>query len=371
MKKQLLIGKIGNDKVILDIEIKDKPITSGAITMALTPVTGSTYKTLSISGSIGNHSYGQIYDSINPSDFDELYMNREQFIHLLAIWKVCHLNDLNAGTLLQTEYINHWTDQMGNRYDYTKACAMLKQHHLLIDHETNPELTVGYSYGSLWLVNPLPDDVIQFISNLQSTPPDQIRSPILDYLLEHNFKWNIRLTDSNPHMQSNQQMDHWKVTFIDAGDSRMETYFSTGIGHRLFPKDRYASNVHLSMMVAKWMNDTIKTLGISPDKNKRVQLKELGFSIPTVSAFNQSNEYCNGIPVPPMPDQVIECIVSDHISIDGYHKWDDWATDLGFDLNSKSDRKNAKRGYENTIDQSEQAQMFFQSHWSELIEMGY
>ena len=110
MKKELLIGKIGNDKVKLEISIKDKPITSGAITMILTPIVGSTYKTLSISGSIGNHQFGQIYDSIEPHMLDELYMDRDQYIHLLAIWQTYHLNDMNAGTLLQTQLIDPPSD---------------------------------------------------------------------------------------------------------------------------------------------------------------------------------------------------------------------------------------------------------------------
>ena len=71
---------------------------------------------------------------ISPSEFDELYIDRDQFIHLLAIWKTCHLNDMNAGSLLQMEYVNFWRDQVKsfNGWDYDQARAMLKQHHLLI-----------------------------------------------------------------------------------------------------------------------------------------------------------------------------------------------------------------------------------------------
>jgi hypothetical protein len=382
MKKELLIGKIGNDKVILEVELKNKKASSSsAITTALTPA-GSNYITLSICGSIGNHSSGQIHDSINPSDFDELYIDQEQLIHLLAIWKTCHLNDMNAGSLLQMKYVNFWRDQIKsfNGWDYDQAMAMLKQHHLLIDNETNPELTVGYRYGTLWLIDLLPQSVIDFIQNLQLTPPDKIRSAIMDYLIDNEYHWKIGLTSNNPNMQIDQPMDHWKVELINQYDDCFKTYFSTGIGHRLMLKDPDADNqFKVNRLLTNWKNKTIKMMGFQPKKMSGGQstddyktVQELGFYPPPIGPINRgTNKPFKGVRVPPMPDQVIECICSDCQLTEGYHSWEDWATDLGFDLNSKTDRSKARRSFETIIDQSEQAQEFFGSDWNELIERTY
>ena len=317
MKKQILIGKQGNHKVIVEVELKNKPITSGsAITSLLTPIVGNTYKQLSITGSIGNHSFGQIYDSITPEQLDELYVDRKWLIKLIAIWKVMHLNDMNAGSFLQQQYIHFYYDQVkpNDSFDHKQVCSMLKQHHLLIDNETNPDLNVGYEYGTLWLINPLPDSIEDFFNSLQSTPADQIQSAIMDYLLDHKYKWNIKRTDSNPNMfdPSGIQMDHWKVQLI-YDNRKFNTFFSTGLGHR----------------------------------NKRNR------------------------PVPPKPDEVIECILSDWLSIENYGSWDDWANDMGYDLEFKNNRQSAKIAYTTIQKQSDDAQCFFRSDWSELIELVY
>lgn len=378
MKKELLVGMIGNDKVILEIELKDKKASkASAITTALTPI-GSTFKTLSICGSIGNHCGGQIHDSINPSDFDELYMDQEQLIHLLAIWKTCHLNDMNAGSLLQMKYVDFWRDQVKsfNGYDYDQASAMLKQHHLLIDNETNPELSVGYRYGTLWLINALPVSVITFIQNLQVTPPDKTRSAIMDYLIENNFKWKIQSTDSNPNMQSETEMDHWKVKMIDDSGDTFQTYFSTGISHRLMTESQSSDVFKTGRLLTNWKNKTIRMMGFKPkqmssdqtiDDYKTVQ--DLGFFPPPIK--RDPRERFKGVRVPPMPDQVIECITTDWLSIENYNSWDDWAIDMGYDLENKNDRRKAKRTYHTVIDQSEDAQIFFSSHWNQLIERTY
>jgi hypothetical protein len=382
MKKELLIGKIGNDKVILEIELKDKPITQGsAITTALTPITEPTYKVLSITGSIGNNHCGQIYDSIDPSEFDELYIDRDQLIHLIAIWKSCHLNDMCAGSLKQMELIDFWRDQIKSTsgWDYNEVCAMLEQHGLLIDNETNPDLNVGYHYGTLWLVNLLPQSVIDFIQNLNPTPPTKTRSAILDYLIDNKYTWDIRLTSNNPNMQSDTEMDHWKVKLFNQFNDEFKVYFSTGIGHRLMSKDKWPNQFKTGRLLTNWKNKTIRMMGFKPkqtrgghvtDDYKTVQ--ELGFYPPPIGSVSKtSNIPFQGVRVPPIPDQVIECICSDWLSIENYHSWEDWGKDLGYDLNSKSDRQKARRTYENVIDQSDEAQEFFGSDWNELCNRSY
>lgn len=380
MKKELLIGMIGKDKVILEVELKNNN-GHGKITTALTPAPIE-YKTLSISGSIGNHSGGQIHDSINPSDFDELYMDRDELIHLLAIWKTCHLNDACAGSLKQMELINFWRDQIKTTsgWDYNEACTMLKQHDLLIDNETNPELKTGYKYGTLWLINILPDDVIEFISNLQSTPFSRTRSAIMDYLIDNKYTWDIRLTSNNPNTQSDDiEMDHWKVKLFNQHNEEFKVYFSTGIGHRLMSKDRYANQFKINNLLTNWKRKTVQMMGFKPKQMRSGQVtddyktvQELGFHPPPIGSVSQtSNMPFQGVRVPPMPDQVIECVCGDWLSIENYHSWEDWGNDLGYDFNSKSDRQKARRAYENSIDQSDEAQDFFGSDWNELCDRSY
>lgn len=375
MKKELLIGMIGNDKVILNVELKKRD-GHGKITVELTPAPNE-YLELSISGSIGNHCGGQIYDSINPSDFDELYIDQEQLIKLIAIWKSCHLNDMNAGSLKQMEVIDFWRDQVKSfeGYDYNQACHVLEQHGLLIDNETNPDLKTGYRYGTLWLVGILPQSVIDFIQNLSPTPPTKTRSPILDYLIENKFKWEIRSTDSNPNMKSDTEMDHWKVKLIDDSGDTFVTYFSTGIGHRLMPKDPHANQFAHSNLLMLWKRKTVQMMGYKFKQYQRGQsiddyrtVQDLGFYPPAIGY--DANYPSQGVRVPPMPDQVIECLCGDWLSIENYNTWDDWADDMGYDFNSKA-RRDAKRTYHTIIDQSEDAQVFFSRHWIELCNRSY
>jgi len=382
MKKEILIGKIGKDKVQLEIELKNNKQSINSITTLLTPCP-PTYKTLSITGSIGNHAFGQIYDQIYPADFDELYVDRDWLIKLLAIWKAAHLNDLNAGSELQMKYTDFYREHYlkHNRWAYDEISAMLKQHHLLIDNETNPNLSVGYKYGSLWLIRLLPDSVIEFFHQAPTTSPDQLRSPIMDYLLSHNYKWKICLVSNNPNMQSNQSMDHWQVTLIRETQENFITWFSTGFGHRLMlkdPMDIHDKPFSVNSLLTNWKNKTIRMLGHKPKQMKSNQsndeyktVQELGFIIPPIGHYNRSNKPFNGLPVPPMPDTVIETILSDWLSIENYNSWDDWAYDIGFDLKLKDQRRNAKRSYNAIIQQSEDAQCFFLSDWSQLIELVY
>jgi hypothetical protein len=72
-----------------------------------------------------------------------------------------------------------------------------------------------------------------------------------------------------------------------------------------------------------------------------------------------------------MPDQVIECLCSDWLGIENYHSWDDWAVDMGYDLDTKEDRLKAKTIYNQVQLQSDKAQMFFRNHWSELCDRSY
>ena len=76
---------------------------------------------------------------------------------LARIWDRWHLNDMRAGSPAQEA----WLRDNGRRgHDYSDTCARLAEAGL------NPDPTTGYRYGSAWLSEPLPDDVVAFIDAL-------------------------------------------------------------------------------------------------------------------------------------------------------------------------------------------------------------
>lgn len=72
------------------------------------------------------------------------------------IWNRWHLNDKRAGTPKQEAFIRQW--KLSNRYDYSAACDALAKVGLLYDN--------GYKYGSSWLKEELPIDVIEYLFSL-------------------------------------------------------------------------------------------------------------------------------------------------------------------------------------------------------------
>ena len=103
---------------------------------------------LSITGDIKKSrsliSCGQCQDSIE---------NAATFV---SLWNKFHLNCLNAGTLKQQEILASEDFKKGSNF-YTSACSFLELQNMLIDN--------GYKFGSEWLYMPLPDDILQQLTN--------------------------------------------------------------------------------------------------------------------------------------------------------------------------------------------------------------
>ena len=112
----------------------------------------STYYTFSASGNIFvKNEYdgsGQCLDEIL-----EYFPGNEQVKYIHSLWKQWHLNDLNAGTLLQQAALSSLKST-----DYADRCEHLKERDLYNDR--------GYEYGTAWLVKEIPADVIQDIQEL-------------------------------------------------------------------------------------------------------------------------------------------------------------------------------------------------------------
>ena len=109
-----------------------------------------------------NRGHDLIYD-IHPAP----NWNHAKIRQLFDIWHKWHLNDMQAGTPAQMEYLeDRRADYPGFPTDYyTWASEQLR----LV--ELNPDN--GYCYGSAWLTMAVPDDVIDWLRQL----PDTDRKP--------------------------------------------------------------------------------------------------------------------------------------------------------------------------------------------------
>ena len=86
-----------------------------------------------------------------------------------AIWERWHLNDMIAGTPEQEAFLRMLKDGGWKYESYDVACLKLKDNDLLVvTHEGE-----DYKYGSKWLFEEVPADVIKFLSEL----PDSERKP--------------------------------------------------------------------------------------------------------------------------------------------------------------------------------------------------
>lgn len=162
INKTLQLGKVdgygnGRKSCALEVTIKIRQFDprEGKRDIDLNPVTTS-YFELSIVADVWNSRRtdvimcGQMYDEL-------LKLNRSPRVRrIVELWRRWHLNDLKAGTRLQDECLA--TYPKDDRYDYTIACKRLADNDLYIDR--------GYAYGSAWLVELLPTDVIIELAQL-------------------------------------------------------------------------------------------------------------------------------------------------------------------------------------------------------------
>jgi len=107
-------------------------------------------------GQIDMHLRDQ-QDTITPAPG----WDRDKLAHFFAIWNRWHLNDMRAGSPAQmAELAKHtYPGQPTSHYDWAKqtlAAAGLEPDN-------------GYSYGSAWLTEEVPDSVIEWLTGLPDT----------------------------------------------------------------------------------------------------------------------------------------------------------------------------------------------------------
>lgn len=75
---------------------------------------------------------------------------------LFDVWERWHLNDMRAGTPQQEEIVRE--ARKAGRLSYQDAVKLLESHELLIDN--------GYRYGTAWLTEELPSEVVEYLESL-------------------------------------------------------------------------------------------------------------------------------------------------------------------------------------------------------------
>ena len=147
--------------VVVTVEITEQTTQAGAFMTINHEPAPPTYQRLSITGEVyqpgEQRGYpsesGQITERLTDIAKPAAGWDFGEIRELAQIWKRWHLNDLNAACAhMDTETLVREPDGFGGE---RIACGAAN---------TCPES--GYTYGHAWLVEPLPDDVIDDIKHL-------------------------------------------------------------------------------------------------------------------------------------------------------------------------------------------------------------
>ena len=96
---------------------------------------------------------GQCLDSVL-----DMYPENKLVKEIHTLWKKYHLNDMNAGTIEQSEYL----DSLGEYKSYEWACEELKKVGLYKANYKGKK----YTYGSAWLPREIPIEDVNRIKEI-------------------------------------------------------------------------------------------------------------------------------------------------------------------------------------------------------------
>jgi hypothetical protein len=189
-----------------------------------------------------------------------------------------------------------------------------------------------YSYGSKWLIEPVPEEVIRFLETLPAYVVNEGANqldPRWEWMIENKIKClSIELADSNPNMKTEHEMDHWLAIFENESGDKFKAYYSTGIGHRVMQgefTDSMFKKQFKRKSYLKWFKDN---------------------GIATSLSFGVPNDERDGLPKPPYPYQILGAYISDCASIECHRgDWTDWAEESGYDLTDKKVRREVHKTY--------------------------
>ena len=160
MKKVFKFGKvdaynIGKRNCLVTVEVELKLDREGCEVFTASGNVWNNLKTDIIQG-------GQCLDDLIK--FKELKYNK-QLLLIHDLWKKYHLNNMNAGTLEQSQALEKWHKENGTRFDYTKDVEYLKSIDL---YEVTLKDGSPYKYGHSWLYREIPENDLNIIKTLLS-----------------------------------------------------------------------------------------------------------------------------------------------------------------------------------------------------------
>jgi hypothetical protein len=126
----------------------------------------------SASGS-GMGWHGQCLDHLKDKAFEYIMPQEKQalFERVFEIWKEYHLNDMQSGTIRQTEALLEKDKTLHYATNYKQGCDYLKSINLYKDN--------GYKYGHGWLCKPIPTEIVEEILSwgaIKSEPREAIEA---------------------------------------------------------------------------------------------------------------------------------------------------------------------------------------------------
>ena len=86
----------------------------------------------------------------------EMTKENAELLDLLKLWRRWHLNDLRAGTKVQTDALSAWEGY--SEADYKASCNYLESIGLLEER--------GYKYGHAWLFERVPNEVLNQLTDI-------------------------------------------------------------------------------------------------------------------------------------------------------------------------------------------------------------
>ena len=153
-------SKKGGNRMYLEIELRSRQHQNGVVDYEtleeITDMDDIFY--LSICGKERKNGCSCQKDELFARNIPYFKKSEQELAtKLLNIWREYHLNDMKAGNIEQQAVLKEFADNHC-WLSYDDAVEVLKERDLLVSR--------GYRYGSNWLYERIPDDILEFLKSL-------------------------------------------------------------------------------------------------------------------------------------------------------------------------------------------------------------